>query len=453
MTQSHHFALRSQRVMTAEGERAATVEIKDGLIHALLPFEATPQCPLENLGNKVLLPGLVDTHVHINEPGRTEWEGFNTATMAAAAGGITTVVDMPLNCTPVTTTAAALQLKLDSLGNQLWVDCGFWGGVVPDNLEQLEELLQAGVLGVKSFTIHSGIDDFPQVDEHHMRRAIPLLAKYQVPYLIHAELDRDNTPPADIGRSYQSFLASRPRRWENDAIGLMIELMTEARDAGHQPHIHIVHLSSSDAIAAIAAARADGLNISAETCPHYLTLFAEACPDGETLYKCCPPIREDENRTALWAGLAAGDIQFVVSDHSPCTPVLKHLDSGDLELAWGGISSLQFGLSLIWTEAQQRGFTLAQVSQWMSSRPAQFAGLEDRKGEIAEGRDADLVLFDDAGEYTITPEIIKYRHKITPYKGRRVRGIVERTWLRGQMIYNEGEILGQATGQPLLKQQ
>ena len=447
------FALRSRRVIIDAGEQSATVVIADGRINSVIDYAAVPDCPVEDLGDKVLMPGLVDTHVHINEPGRTEWEGFNTATQAAAAGGITTVVDMPLNCTPVTTTADALRQKLDALGDQLWVDCGFWGGVVPDNLDDLEELLRAGVLGVKSFTIHSGIDDFPKVDESHIRRALPILAAHQVPYLIHAELDRANTPPADIGSSYQSFLASRPPSWETDAIDLLIDLADEARLAGHNARVHIVHLSCADAIPAIARAQGRGLAITAETCPHYLTLFAEACPDGKTLYKCCPPIREDANRTALWQGLAQGTIEFVVSDHSPCTPQLKHLDSGDLDKAWGGISSLQFGLPLIWSEARERGFSLPAVVEWMATRPAQFAGLGARKGRIAPGYDADLVVFDDSGSFTISPEIIKYRHKITPYEGRQVTGIVERTLLRGQEIFANGEIIGASRGQPLLKKE
>ncbi|MEH6516731.1 MAG: allantoinase AllB [Halioglobus sp.] len=445
------YALRSRRVISDGGEIAATVVIADEKIAAVLAYDETPACPVEDLGNKVLMPGLVDTHVHINEPGRTDWEGFNTATQSAAAGGITTVVDMPLNCTPVTTSVGALQQKLDALGDQLWVDCGFWGGVVPDSLDDLDALLHAGVLGVKSFTIHSGIDDFPQVDETHIRRALPIIASHNVPYLIHAELDRNDTPPAEIGSSYQSFLASRPRSWENDAIDMVIELAAEAKAAGHMPHLHIVHLSSAEALPAIEQARAAGIDITAETCPHYLTLFAEACPDGKTLYKCCPPIREDENRTALWQGLAQGAIEFVVSDHSPCTPQLKHLDSGDLEKAWGGISSLQFGLPLIWTEARERGFSLAEVVDWMATRPALFAGMQGRKGRIAPGYDADLVVFDDSAVFTICAEIIKYKHKITPYEGREVIGVVERTLLRGTEIFAGGDIVGTPHGRPLLK--
>jgi allantoinase len=446
------FALRSRRVLIDGEERAATLVIEEGKIRQILDHDEDPGCETEDLGELVLMPGLVDTHVHINEPGRTEWEGFNTATQAAAAGGITTVVDMPLNCTPVTTTAAALQEKIDALGDQLWVDCGFWGGVVPDNLDDLDALLRAGVLGVKSFTIHSGIDDFPQVDADDMRKAIPILARHGVPYLIHAELDREDSPPAEIGRSYQSFLASRPRQWENDAIALVVDLAREAAALGHMARMHIVHLSSSDAIAAITAARAEGLKISAETCPHYLTLAAESCPDGETLFKCCPPIREEENRELLWRGLEQGEIEFVVSDHSPCTPVLKHLDSGDLEKAWGGISSLQFGLSLIWTEARERGVQLPQLVEWMSRKPAQFAGLGDRKGRIAEGYDADLIIFDDTEHYEITPQIIKYRHKITPYEGRLVCGVIKRTILRGHTVYADNEIIGASQGRAILRE-
>ncbi len=447
------FALRSRRVIVDGRERPATIVIAGERIASVLDYDAAVGCEAEDLGDKAILPGLVDTHVHINEPGRTEWEGFNTATQAAAAGGITTVVDMPLNCTPVTTTADALQQKIDSLGKQLWIDCGFWGGVVPESLDDLDELLQAGVLGAKSFTIHSGIDDFRQVDRSHLRRAIPILANYDLPYLIHAELDSEDNEPPEIGTHYQSFLASRPRRWENGAISMMIDLAREAQQAGCNSRIHIVHLSSADAIAAIRAARQSGLRLSAETCPHYLALFAESIPDGKTLFKCCPPIREDENRQRLWQGLADGDIDFVVSDHSPCTPQLKCIDSGDIEHAWGGISSLQFGLSIIWTEAQARGHSLARVADWMATRPALFAGLADRKGRIAPGFDADLTVFDAQANYAITADIIKHRHKITPYEGKQVTGVVQTTYVRGQQVYANGEITGNPVGQPILRRQ
>ena len=376
------FALKSHRVLINGSLQAATLLIADGIISDIAAYDVTlpPEIAITDVGNKIISPGLVDTHVHINEPGRTEWEGFNTATQSAAAGGITTVVDMPLNCSPVTTTADALRQKLESLQGKLWIDCGFWGGVVPDSLGDLDELIQAGVLGVKSFTIHSGIDEFPRVQPQHLSQAIRILAKYNVPYLIHAELDpsensgEEHEAPA-IGDQYQSFLASRPKSWENDAIDMMIDLAQEAKNEGVQGKVHIVHLSSAEAIPAIRKAQDQGLQLSAESCPHYLTLFSESIPDGKTLFKCCPPIREDANRQELWQGLADGTIEFIVSDHSPCTPQLKHIDSGDIEHAWGGISSLQFGFSIIWTEAQQRGYSVEQVIDWMATRPAKFAGL------------------------------------------------------------------------------
>jgi len=432
-------------------ETPATVFVESEKIARITDYDVPAGCPVEQLGDKVLMPGLVDTHVHINEPGRTDWEGFYSATRAAAAGGITTVVDMPLNCTPVTTTAAALQVKLEAAEGQLWVDCGFWGGVVPDSLDHLEPLLGAGVLGVKSFMIDSGIDDFRPVREPHMRRAIPIVASHRVPYLIHAELDRSNRPPAEIGDSYSSFLESRPRQWENDAVELIIRLAGEATRDGQSPRMHIVHLSSMEAIPAIEQARARGLLITAETCPHYLTLYAEACPDGKTLYKCCPPIRENDNRSALWQALDRGAIDFIVSDHSPCTPSLKHVDSGDLGKAWGGISSLQFGLPLIWTEARRRGFSLVQVADWMATRPAHLAGLAGTKGRIAPGYDADLVVFDDLSEFIIRPDIIKSRHKITPYAGHTVTGRIEWTFLRGSPVFVNGETQGVARGRPILR--
>ena len=453
MSERAALALRCERTLVDGHIRPATVVVSQGKVAGILDFDAQVEAVrVETIASGVLLPGLVDTHVHINEPGRTEWEGFNTATQAAAAGGITTVVDMPLNCTPVTTTADALRQKIASLQGKLWVDCGFWGGVVPDSLDALDELIRAGVLGVKSFTIHSGIDDFPQVDASHLRRAIRILAEHQVPYLIHAELDKEESEPPLIGKSYQSFLASRPRRWEDEAIEMLIALAQDAAAENVSARLHVVHLSSADALPALHAAQQQGLQISAETCPHYLTLFAEDIPDGKTLFKCCPPIREDENRQRLWQGLAEGTIGFVVSDHSPCTPQLKHIDSGDIEHAWGGISSLQFGLSLTWTEAQQRGYSIEQIVDWMSTRPAEFAGLGQRKGRIAVGYDADFCVFDDSAEYVIHADMIKYRHKVTPYAGRKVKGVVLRTFVRGQEVFAAGDILNTPMGEPLLRQ-
>ncbi|SFC68544.1 allantoinase AllB [Pseudoalteromonas denitrificans] len=448
---SNYFAIRSQRVVTSNGIIAATVIVKNGLIDSIDTYDCQLQCPVDDIGNKVLMPGLVDSHVHINEPGRTEWEGFNTATQAAAAGGITTLVDMPLNCIPVTINKKAFDEKLAAVSDKLWVDCGFWGGVIPDSINDLEALLEAGVLGVKSFLIDSGIAEFPNMQADDLRKAMPILAKHNVPYLIHAELDCTNNEPAEIGRSYQSFLASRPKSWENDAINMMINLNREVKKKGLDCHVHIVHLSSAEAISNIKKARAEGQKLTIETCPHYLTLFSESIPDGKTLFKCCPPIRENENRHQLWQGLKEGVIDFIVSDHSPCTPQLKHIDTGDIEKAWGGISALQFGLPLIWTQAKEKAFDLTDIAYWMSAQTAKFIGMDHIKGHIKVGYHADFMVFDDVTEYKITNEMIKHKNKITPYEGRTVTGLVERTYLRGQIVYDNDKFINKPVGQPLLK--
>ena len=452
--------VKSERVLIEGHFTPATIVIENGKISSIedLNFPVTSahsKTKIHDFGKKTLIPGLVDTHVHINEPGRAHWEGFATASQAAAAGGITTVVDMPLNCNPVTTTADALNQKLASLEEKLWIDCGFWGGVVPDNLDDLDDLLKAGVLGFKSFTIHSGLDEFPRVEEKHVRQAIQKLAKSDVPYLIHAELEdeRDSTASlsGDQNVRYVDFLASRPRAWENNAIEMMISLAEEARLGSSEVHIHIVHLSSSDALDMINAAKKSGLRISTETCPHYLTLNAESIPDFNPLFKCTPPIREAANNDNLWWGLGEGIIDFIVSDHSPCTPELKHLDTGNFLHAWGGISSLQFGLPLIWTEAKKRGYSLQQVIDWMAYQPAKFAGLGASKGKIAVGYDADLVVFDERLTSRISAETIKFRNKITPYLGRDITGSVEQTFLRGNLIYDLGIFSHKAQGQPILR--
>ncbi len=444
------FALKSTQIAIHGELTPAQILIKNGKITTIADYDAVLAVKAEDFGDQVIMPGLVDTHVHINEPGRTEWEGFNTGTQSAAAGGITCVVDMPLNCTPVTTNVNALRQKLDSLKGKLWIDCGFWGGVIPDSLNDLDELLKAGVLGVKSFTIHSGIDDFPKVEQQHLSQAIDILAKHSVPYLIHAELDSGDSEAVEIADNYQSFLQSRPKSWENNAIAMMIDLAEKAKSKGVLGKIHIVHLSSAEALPAIKSAQQRGLQLSAESCPHYLTLVAEDIPNGKTLFKCCPPIREQHNREHLWQGLADGTISFIVSDHSPCTPALKHINTGDIEKAWGGISSLQFGLSIIWTEAQHRGYSLLDVVNWMATEPANFAGLGHRKGQIAYGYDADLVVFDPEATYRIDRNMIKYRHKITPYEGREVHGIVKRTYVRGQLVYNDNQLIGKPIGLPIL---
>jgi len=448
-----HFALKSKNVIVDGEMKAALVEVKEDFIYAIHAYEHDLTCEIKDFGEQVIMPGLVDSHVHINEPGRTEWEGFNTATQAAAAGGITALVDMPLNCIPVTTTKAAFQEKLDSVDDKLWVDCGFWGGVIPQNIDDLDELLHAGVLGVKSFLIDSGIEEFPPVEAKDMRAAMPILAKHDVPYLIHAELDCGGFHDVEITKEYNTFLESRPKSWENDAISLMVDMARESKEKGDNCKVHIVHLSSDEALDTIAQAKSEGLRFTAETCPHYLTIASESIPDGKTLFKCCPPIRENKNREHLWQAVTDGRLDFIVSDHSPCTPELKHIDTGDIEKAWGGISALQFGISLIWTEAKERGFSLVDITRLMSTETAKFAGLDSVKGAIKIGNHADFLVFDPNAEFTITNEMIKHRHHITPYAGRKVIGQVQHTFVRGHHVYQQDQFINAPVGKPLLKGQ
>jgi allantoinase len=444
------WALVSQRVVTPAGFRAAAVVIAGKtIIDVIDKAELPASCRARDVGDRVVLPGLVDTHVHINEPGRTEWEGFVTATRAAAAGGITTLVDMPLNSSPVTTTAPALALKLDAARGKLSVDCGFYGGIVPGVGAQVGLLAAAGVLGFKAFLCHSGIDEFPNAAEADLRAVMPELARACVPLLVHAELPADSpvAAPATVfeSRSYARHLASRPREWEHAAIRLLIDLCSEYRC-----HVHIVHLSSADALPMIARARGEGLPLTVETCPHYLTFAAEEIPDGDPRFKCAPPIRERDNRERLWEGLRQGLIDTIGSDHSPAPPELKQLDTGDLYRAWGGIASLQLSLPAVWTEARRRGFTLSDVARWMALRPAELVGLAARKGAIMPRQDADLVVFDPDATFTVDPTALYHRHRATPYEGRVLNGRVEATYLRGRAVYSADGFSETAWGQTLL---
>ncbi len=444
------WAIVSRRAVTPSGLRAAAVVVSGETIVDVVAPEALPaSCRVEDVGDRVVLPGLVDTHVHINEPGRTEWEGFASATRAAAAGGITTLVDMPLNSSPVTTSAGALALKLEAARGKLWVDCGFYGGVVPGGSRDVGPLISAGVLGFKAFLCHSGIDEFPTATEADLRAVMPQLASAALPLLVHAELASGPLPePAATlseRRSYARHLASRPRGWEDDAIRLLIDLGRELRC-----HVHIVHLSSADALPMIARARAAGLALSVETCPHYLTFAAEEIPDGDPRYKCAPPIRERENRERLWDGLRAGLIDTIGSDHSPAPPELKHLAEGDVCRAWGGIASLELSLPAVWTEARRRGFAIDQIAAWMAQHPAALVGLGARKGQIARGYDADLVVFDPESTFTVDAASLHHRHKATPYEGRTLQGQVETTYLRGRAVYrSSGGFAESSRGRPL----
>ena len=428
-------ALLGERVVTPEGVRDAAVIIRGEKIAAVLPRGELPAgLHARDVGELVLMPGLVDSHVHVNEPGRTEWEGFETATRAAAAGGITTIVDMPLNCIPVTTTREALRIKRDAVASLLGVDVALWGGVVPGNAGELAGMAADGIAGAKAFLVHSGIDEFPAASESDLRAAMRELRRLGLPLIAHAELGEHlHEPPAGtVARDYASFLASRPPAAEDEAIRLLVRLCEETGC-----RTHVVHLSSASALPLVAGARARGLPFSAETCPHYLALAAEDVPDGRTEYKCAPPIRSRENQAALWAALGAGTLDLVVSDHSPCTPQLKGLEKGDFMSAWGGISSVQLSLPAVWTAARERGIDLAQLARWMSERPARLAGLAS-KGRIAAGADADFTLFDPDAPFVVEAARLHHKNKLTPYAGRALRGVVRETILRGETIYSLG---------------
>ncbi|GIW21440.1 MAG: allantoinase [Candidatus Sericytochromatia bacterium] len=386
--------------------------------------------------NDYIIPGLVDTHVHVNEPGRTDWEGFETATKSALAGGITTLVDMPLNCIPVTTSRYALELKMREIKNKLHTDCGFWGGIIPNNESNLEELLNSGVLGCKAFLIHSGIDDFPKVNEEDLRKSIPIMKKYDLPILIHAELEsfEGQTENYNNPRSYSAFLNSRPKEIEDNAIKLMIKLCKE-----FDAHIHIVHLSSANSIDLIKKAKEEGLRFSVETCPHYLAINAEEIQDGQTIYKCCPPIREKNNNDLLWEAIKNGIIDIIVSDHSPCTANLKLIEKGDIEHAWGGISSLQFSFSIVWTEFKKRNLPLELLIKLMCKNTSKLIKKENIKGSIDKNYFADFIVWNPNEKFKVTKDIIFHKNKETPYLGRELFGKVKKVYLRGKLVFDENK--------------
>jgi len=443
-------AFVSRSVVTPEGIRPASILVAGERIHAVVSPDQIPGgSHVHDFGDVAILPGLVASHVHLNEPGRTEWEGFETATRAAAAGGYTTLVDMPLNCLPATTTVAALQAKRAAAQGKCRVDWAAWGGVVNDNEHDIEALAAAGVHGFKCFLINPGIDGFTMVTEQQLRSALPHVARTGLPLLVHAELpgpiDHATASLANPDWSrYSTYLASRPDEAELGAIRLMLSL---CREYGFR--VHIVHLSTSHALPELRTARAEGLAVTVETCPHYLHLSAETIPDGATLNKCAPPIRSRENREKLWQGLKDKTLDLVVTDHSPCPPAMKRLAEGNFRTAWGGIASLSVALPLMWTEASQRGFTLLDLAQWMSAGPARLAGCDERKGRIAAGCDADFVVFDSDREFVVTEDKLHYRHSISPYLGETLRGVVKATYLRGRLVFAEGEFPGEPSGREL----
>ena len=468
------FVIRARRVALPDGIAAASIHVREGRIAAVGSFGDAPRgLPLVEVEDEaVVLPGLVDTHVHINEPGRTSWEGFWTATRAAAAGGVTTLIEMPLNSIPATTTLESLETKRGAAAGKCHVDVGFWGGVVPGNTSELRRMSEGGVFGFKCFLVPSGVDEFEHVTEADLRAAMPELAQMGALLIVHAEtpapieaalagishesLAHENAEHETPARSwnaadprrYETFLRSRPKAAEDEAVALMVRL---SRETGAR--VHIVHHSSSSSLPLLRAAKAEGLKFTAETCPHYLAFAAEDVPDGATEFKCCPPVRERENCEQLWDALDAGVLDMIVSDHSPCPPELKRREAGDFLAAWGGIASLQLRLPVVWTEARRRGYEIGRVVEWLAAAPARLVELSGRKGSIKVGCDADLVVFRPDQSFKVEPEMLHHRHKLTPYAGRTLSAVVEATYLRGVKIYERGEFTDEAATGVLLAPQ
>jgi allantoinase len=424
-------AIKSKRIIIPEGEKDGVVIIKDRKIIDVINSLESDDKNIVDAGDKVVMAGVIDPHVHINEPGRTDWEGFDTATKAALAGGLTTLVDMPLNSSPVTTTLKGFEAKLAATKGQLHTNCGFWGGVIPGNENDIQPLIEKGVLGFKAFLTHSGIDEFPNVTEDDLRKAMPIIAGAGLPLLVHCELTDNQQRGTTNVRSYENYLHSRPRKWEDDAIAMMIRLCEE-----YNCHVHIVHLSSSNSIEQIVKAKQNGLPLTVETGQHYLYFAAEEIKDGQTQFKCAPPIREKENNDKLWQALKDGIIDLVATDHSPSTPDLKELETGNFMKGWGGIASLQFALPALWTVAKKRNCTLEDVSKWLCEHPAKLIGKEATKGRIAKGYDADIVIWDDGQSFTVNEEIILHKHKTTPYLNEVLFGLIEQTYLSGEKVFD-----------------
>jgi allantoinase len=443
--------VRGKRVITPGGERAAAIHVRGGVIAAVSGFdEIAAGAPVHEAGDFMVMPGVVDTHVHINEPGRADWEGFSAATRAAAAGGVTTLIEMPLNAIPATTTAAAFREKLAAAAGKLWVDVGFWGGVVPGNSEELQLLWDAGAFGFKCFLVPSGVDEFAHVTEMDLRVALPKLAALGAPLLAHAELPEPiekavaRLAKSASPRKYATWLAARPREAENEAVALLLRLGGE-----FGVRIHVVHVSSAEALALLRGAKLAGGAVTAETCPHYLTFAAEEIADGATEFKCAPPIRERENREGLWQGLGDGTLDFIATDHSPCPPAMKLQDEGDFLRAWGGIASLQLSLPAVWTEARGRGYAVTDLAKWLCAGPARLASLAGKKGAISVGCDADFVIWDADAKFRVEAAQLHHRYKVTPYAGRELAGRVEATFLRGRKIFERGELSAGPVGHVL----
>ena len=440
-------AIHSKNTVLPNGISDVFLLIKDGSIYGIeRSFGGGLSCPVKDVGDLVLMPGIVDSHVHINEPGRTDWEGFETATKAALAGGITTLVDMPLNSTPVTTTPANFEKKLNAAHTKLHANCGFWGGVVPENADQMGPLVECGVLGIKAFLVHSGIEDFPNVTKEDLGKAMPVIAGADLPLLVHSELEPLDWEPGEIN-DYLSFLHSRPRSWEDNAIALMIDLCRK-----HHCRTHIVHLSSSNSLDALARAKEEGLPITVETCPHYLYFSAEAIPPNNTLFKCTPPIRERENNELLWKGIKDGVIDLVVTDHSPAPLHMKNGANLNFSNAWGGISSLQYSLPAFWVKARNYGLDIQDVCRLMCEKPAELMGQSGIKGTLAIGADADLTIWDPNSTVTPASRDIHYKHPFTPFEDQPLMGKVHQTYISGDCAYQDGDFVSLQRGKLVLNQ-
>jgi len=440
--------IKGQNIAWNNGIHPGQILFSGNEIIDVLPYDSEHHIvDIEDVGSQFVFPGIIDCHVHINEPGRTLWEGFDTATKAAAAGGITSLIEMPLNANPVTTTSENFHFKLRSAHGKIHVNCGFWGGVVPDNLNHLEAMLEQGVFGLKAFLTHSGIDEFPNSEEKHLKEALLILKKHGKPLLVHCEIDGENPDSIFLDRnprSYNAYLKSRPKAWENNAIELMIKL---CRETGAR--VHIVHLSSAEALPMIRKAKAEGLPLTVETCPHYLVFNAENIPDGQTKFKCAPPIREVKNNDLLWEAIKDGTIDFIVTDHSPAPPETKEIESGNFKKAWGGIAGLQFLLPAFWTEAKKRGFKVENLLPLLVANTAAFCGLDRNKGKIASGHDADLMIWEPETSFTLTENMIEHRHKVCPYTGLTLFGKVNKTIVGGEIVFDSGQFLHLGQGKVL----
>jgi allantoinase len=441
------FLIHSKRCFINNQFIEATLYIKNEKIHQVFKgLYAIEDIPFLDYDNLIVMPGIIDAHVHINEPGREHWEGFETATKAAAIGGITTLIEMPLNANPVTTTAENFKIKQQATSNKLHVNCGFYGGIIPTNTNDIEALINEGIFGIKGFLTHSEIDEFPNVTKAHLEAIAPILKKYDIPLLLHCELSDTNVPKVNNPKSYQDYLKSRPQHWETNAIDLALEIQEK-----FDLKVHIVHLSASDGLERIKTRKQLTNKLTIETCSHYLYFNAEDIPDASPLYKCAPPIREKANNDLLWKALLNDEFNFLASDHSPAPPERKQLEEGDFFKAWGGISGLQFTLPVLFSEGKKRGLTLEKLISLLTENPAQFLGLEHQKGKLQEGFDADITIWDDSETFTITEETIQHKHKATPYLNETLFGKVIHTFVNGVKVVNKGKLTNLNQGKLLLK--